>query len=123
MTLLRISVLLVFGPLAFAGSKLAKDLPPGNSNVLVDVIVQFKTPPAKDELKPLGPSECPLSPAEPLRTGRHPSRCTGVSARKRIVTARGRQRWRVIWRKCLEREESPSRRSIFRVVRLAWSPR
>jgi serine protease AprX len=40
---------------AFAASKLSIDLPPGNSSALVNVIVQFKTPPTKDELKVFGP--------------------------------------------------------------------
>jgi serine protease AprX len=52
---IQISFLLGFVDLAFAGPKLAKDLPPANSSASVDVIVQFKTPPTKDELKQLGP--------------------------------------------------------------------
>ena len=40
---------------AFAGSKIAPDVPQSNSNANIDVIVQYKTPPSKDELKQLGP--------------------------------------------------------------------
>ena len=40
--------------LSFAGPKLAPDLPT-DANAMVDVIIQFKTPPTKKELKPLGP--------------------------------------------------------------------
>jgi Subtilisin-like serine proteases len=54
-TFIQITFLLGFAPLAFAGSKLASDLPPGTSNTPVDVIIQFKAPPSKDELKLLGP--------------------------------------------------------------------
>ena len=39
--------------LSFAGPKLAPDLP-GNSNAVLDVIVQFKNPPTKQQLKQLG---------------------------------------------------------------------
>jgi serine protease AprX len=39
----------------FAGPKLAKDLPPPNSTAPVDIILQFKTLPTKDDLKQLGP--------------------------------------------------------------------
>ena len=39
--------------LSFAGPKLAPDLP-SDANVPVDVIIQFKTPPTKQELKQLG---------------------------------------------------------------------
>src|SRR5260370_32766834 len=52
---IQITFLLGFAPLAFAGSKLASDLPPATSNTPVDVIIQFKTQPNKDELKLLGP--------------------------------------------------------------------
>src|SRR5258706_6643046 len=40
---------------AFAGSKIAPDVPQSNPNAQIDVIVQYKTPPTKDELKQLGP--------------------------------------------------------------------
>jgi serine protease AprX len=40
--------------LALAGSKTAGDLPP-NPNQPVDVLVRYKNPPTKDELKQLGP--------------------------------------------------------------------
>ena len=51
---IQITFLLGFTPLAFAGPKLARDLPPANSTAPIDVIIQFKTPPSKDELKLLG---------------------------------------------------------------------
>src|SRR5260370_4797350 len=54
-TFIQITFLLGFAPLAFAGSKLASDLPPATSNTPVDVIIQFKTQPNKDELKLMGP--------------------------------------------------------------------
>jgi serine protease AprX len=47
--------MLSFASLVFAGPKLSKDLPSANSNSSVNVIVQFKTPPTKDELQQLGP--------------------------------------------------------------------
>src|SRR5712664_3422320 len=50
----QVSFLLAFVPFAYAGPKLAKDLPGANSNAAVDVIVQFKTPPTKNELKQFG---------------------------------------------------------------------
>jgi serine protease AprX len=50
----KITFLLGLAPLAFAASKLASDLPPAPSTTPVDVIIQFKTPPTKDELKLLG---------------------------------------------------------------------
>src|SRR5437016_1161317 len=53
-TFFRISLLIAGGSLAFAGPKLAKDLPPGSVNGPADVIIQFKTAPTKDELKQLG---------------------------------------------------------------------
>ena len=53
--LIQLTFLLGFTGLALAGSKLAQDLPPANSNAPVDVIIQFKTPPSKDDLKLLGP--------------------------------------------------------------------
>src|SRR5579872_4639520 len=40
--------------LSFAGPKLAPDLP-GDPNATVDAIIQFKTPPTKQELKQIGP--------------------------------------------------------------------
>src|SRR5438034_4187604 len=51
---IQISFLLSLCPLAFAGPKQSKDLPPANSTAPVEVIVQFKTPPTKDDLKQLG---------------------------------------------------------------------
>ena len=39
----------------YAGAKLAPDLEQSNPNANVDVIVQFKTAPTKNELKELGP--------------------------------------------------------------------
>src|SRR5438270_566652 len=51
---IQISLLLGSASLAFAGPKLAKDLPPSTSTGLVEVIVQFKNPPTKDQLKQLG---------------------------------------------------------------------
>src|SRR6266853_1589675 len=51
--LIQIGFVLNFGYLAFAG-QLSKDLPPANSSGSVSVIVQFKTPPTKDELKQFG---------------------------------------------------------------------
>ncbi len=50
-----IALILSLASVAFAASKLSSDLPPGNSNALVNVIVQFKTLPTKDELKLFGP--------------------------------------------------------------------
>src|SRR6476660_1385343 len=51
---IQIGLILSFVSQAFAGPKLAKDLPPGNTSALVSVVVQFKTPPTKDELQQLG---------------------------------------------------------------------
>src|SRR5438552_5009750 len=51
--LIRATALLAFAGLAFAGPKLAPDLPK-NSSSMVDVIVQFKNPPTKAQLKQLG---------------------------------------------------------------------
>src|SRR2546428_6346330 len=49
-------VVLVAGVnLAFAGSKIAPDVSKSKSNTLIDVIVRFKAPPSKDDLKQLGP--------------------------------------------------------------------
>jgi serine protease AprX len=50
---LRILILAAGASVVFAASKKAPDLP-GNSNAPLDVIVQFKTAPTKDELKQLG---------------------------------------------------------------------
>jgi serine protease AprX len=52
---IQLGLVLSFASLAFAASKLSHDLPPGNSSAPVSVIVQFKTPPTKDELKQFGP--------------------------------------------------------------------
>jgi serine protease AprX len=52
--IVRAAVLLSFALGAFGGSKLAPDIPQSNPNALVDVIIQFKTPPNKDELKQIG---------------------------------------------------------------------
>jgi hypothetical protein len=42
--------------LMFAGPKIASDVPTSTtSNAITEVIVQYKTPPTKDELKQLGP--------------------------------------------------------------------
>jgi serine protease AprX len=51
---LRILTLIAGASVVFAGSKTAPDLP-GNSNSPLDVIVQYQTPPTKNELKQLGP--------------------------------------------------------------------
>jgi serine protease AprX len=61
--IIRAVVLLSATFAAFAGSKIAPDLPQStpnaavqsNPNATVDVIIQFKTPPTKNELKLLGP--------------------------------------------------------------------
>ena len=50
---IQIGFVLNFASLAFAG-QLSKDRPPGTSSGSVSVIVQFKTPPTKDELKQFG---------------------------------------------------------------------
>jgi len=53
--LLRAFLLItLLASLSFGGPKLAPDLPT-DANAMVDVIVQFKTPPTKQELKQLGP--------------------------------------------------------------------
>src|SRR5579864_2009523 len=41
--------------LIFAGSKIAPDVPTSTPNATTEVIVRYKTPPTKDELKQLGP--------------------------------------------------------------------
>ena len=51
---IQLGFVMSFASLAFAG-QLSKDLPPTTSNAQVDVIVQFKTLPTKDQLKLLGP--------------------------------------------------------------------
>src|SRR5437867_4370987 len=49
-------VVLVAGlNLALAGSKIAPDVPKSKSTTFTDVIVRFKAPPTKDDLKQLGP--------------------------------------------------------------------
>ncbi len=52
--LTKVLVLLGTPLLAFGGSKVAPDLPQSDPNAIVDAIVQYKTPPSKDELKQLG---------------------------------------------------------------------
>ena len=52
---IKITLLLGLVNIVFAGPKLAKDLPPPNSIAPVDIILQFKTLPTKDDLKQLGP--------------------------------------------------------------------
>lgn len=54
-TLSRVAALLATTLSAFAGSKIAPDLPQSDPTSQIDVIVQYKTPPTKDELKQLGP--------------------------------------------------------------------
>jgi serine protease AprX len=51
---LRVITLIAGASVVLAGSKTAPDLP-GSSNSPVDVIVQYKTAPSKNELKVLGP--------------------------------------------------------------------
>jgi len=51
---IKITLLLGLVNIVFAGPKLAKDLPPPNSTAPVDVILQFKTLPTKDDLRQLG---------------------------------------------------------------------
>ena len=53
--LILIALVLSLASGAFAASKLSSDLPPANSSALLNVVVQFKTPPTKDELKLFGP--------------------------------------------------------------------
>src|SRR5713101_2538737 len=53
--LIKVLVLLSTALVAFGGSKVAPDLPQSDPNATVDVIIQYKTPPSKDELKQLGP--------------------------------------------------------------------
>ena len=54
-SLIKVLVLLGAPLLAFGGSKIAPDLPQSDPNAIVDVIIQYKTPPSKDELQQLGP--------------------------------------------------------------------
>src|SRR5205809_1544957 len=49
--LIQTAFVLSFASLAFAGPKLAKDLPSSTSTASINVIVQFRTPPTKDELQ------------------------------------------------------------------------
>jgi serine protease AprX len=51
---IKITLLLGLVNIVFAGPKLAKDLPASNSTAPVDIILQFKTLPTKDDLKQLG---------------------------------------------------------------------
>jgi serine protease AprX len=51
---ITIALFLILVNIAFADSKLAKDLPRSNSTGKVDVIVQFKTLPTREDLKQLG---------------------------------------------------------------------
>ena len=51
----RTILLAVAGTLAFAGSKVSRDMPTTTPSGTVDVIIQFKQPPTKDQLKQLGP--------------------------------------------------------------------
>src|SRR5690348_1526915 len=53
--LTRAIMLAAAASIAFAGPKVSPDMPPGSSNAPVDVIIQFKTPPTKDQLKQIGP--------------------------------------------------------------------
>src|SRR5690349_8972766 len=48
-------VLAAAASIAFAGPKVSPDMPPGSSNAPMDVIIQFKTPPTKEQLKQIGP--------------------------------------------------------------------
>src|SRR5438876_12049464 len=52
--IIRTLVLLTAAVGAFAGSRFSPDLPQSNPNAVVDAIVQFKTPPTKDDLKQFG---------------------------------------------------------------------
>ena len=52
---LLIVTLIAAGQIAFAGSKLSPDLPKTGGTNVIDVIVQFKKPPTKSDLKLLGP--------------------------------------------------------------------
>src|SRR5258708_1258008 len=54
-SLIKVLVLLGAPLLAFGGSKVAPDLSQSDPNATVDVIIQYKTPPSKDELQQLGP--------------------------------------------------------------------
>jgi serine protease AprX len=51
----KLALFLGLAHIVFAGPKLAKDLPASTSTKPVDIIVQFKTLPTKDDLKQLGP--------------------------------------------------------------------
>ena len=53
--LMRVILVAATDSLAFAGPKISPDMPPGSSNAPLDVIIQFKTPPTKDQLKQIGP--------------------------------------------------------------------
>lgn len=52
---IKAMVLAAAASIAFAGPKVSPDMPPGSSNAPMDVIIQFKTPPTKDQLKQIGP--------------------------------------------------------------------
>src|SRR5437588_313513 len=47
-------ILIAAANLAFAASKIAPDVPKGNSSNLIEVIVRFKAAPGKDDLNRLG---------------------------------------------------------------------
>ena len=53
----KLSLLLLISgaQLIFAATKIASDVPTSTPNAITEVIVQYKTPPTKDELKQLGP--------------------------------------------------------------------
>src|SRR4029077_5809161 len=48
-------LLITGAQLIFAATKIASDEPTSTPNAITEVIVQYKTPPTKDELKQLGP--------------------------------------------------------------------
>jgi serine protease AprX len=52
---LLLSMLIASVQMAFAGPKLSPDLPKSGGTDVIDVIVQFKNPPTKDDLQQLGP--------------------------------------------------------------------
>lgn len=52
---IRTILLPVVATLAFAAPKISRDMPSSTPNGMVDVIIQFKGVPTKDELKQLGP--------------------------------------------------------------------
>src|SRR5579864_1106077 len=54
-TFFGVTLIMAANVAGFGGTKIAPDLPQSNPNALVDVIVRYKTPPSKDELKQLGP--------------------------------------------------------------------